>query len=94
MALFDSPPLKRSSFDAGFDADFDAPMPKQRRHHIQHHRIRWRQAVEGEAATTCQDNEAIQSLLSRSIGLALEAVGFERADPVAIESFRAAAEQC
>ena len=36
----------------------------------------------------------MQFLLTRSIALALEAVGFESADPVAVESFRAETEEC
>lgn len=41
-----------------------------------------------------QDDEAVQSMLTRSIGLALEAVGFEAAAPEAIESFRLNVEEC
>ena len=43
---------------------------------------------------TCADEIIIQSLLTRSVSLALEVVGFEFADPVAIESFRADVQEC
>lgn len=38
--------------------------------------------------------EAVQSMLTRSIGLALEAVGFEAAAPDAMEAFRVDVEEC
>ena len=79
--------LKRTATDAGHHE----PAPSKRR---VHHSIRWQQDTAGLSIATSQDDELIQSLLSRSIVLALEAVGFERADPVAIESFRAEVEEC
>ncbi len=61
---------------------------------VHHHKIKWNLDRTGPLFSPCQDEEIIQSLLTRSISLALEAVGFEAADLVAIESFRAGVEEC
>ena len=79
--------LKRSSSAAGLD------LPQSKKQ-LRHHGLRWRQELPGPLDAPFQDDEAVQALLTRSIGLALEAVGFESADPVAVESFRALAEEC
>lgn len=84
---------KRSSTDAGFDAGFDAPVATKKQHYHHQHNIRWKDKLSVPAAFN-QSDEAIQNELSRSIALVLEAVGFERADPVALESFRALVEEC
>ncbi|MCJ1250711.1 hypothetical protein MMC30_007939 [Trapelia coarctata] len=79
-------PLKRTATDAGYNE----PAPSKRR---VHHSLRWQQDTAGLSVATCQDDELTQSLLSRSIVLALEAVGFEQADPVAVDSFEAEVEE-
>lgn len=87
MSLDATHPLKRTAADAGYHE----PAPSKRRIH---HSLHWQQDTAGLSVATCQDDELIQSLLSRSIVLALKAVGFEQADPVAVESFRAEVEEC
>ncbi|MCJ1358148.1 MAG: hypothetical protein MMC33_008146 [Icmadophila ericetorum] len=78
---------KRSSTDAGFDT-FNSPKIR-----VKHHKLHWKQPEPNYELSFCQDEEAIQQALSRSIGLALEAVGFEQADPLALESFRLLTEE-
>lgn len=41
-----------------------------------------------------QDEKRVQDMLTRSITLALEAVGFDGAEPEAVESFRLEIEEC
>ena len=88
VALEPSPPKKRSYSDAGFDTFYPS---KQR---VKHHQLHWKQPDVKYEDSFCQDEETVQTVLSRSIGLALQAVGFERADPVALESFRLLTEEC
>jgi hypothetical protein len=83
--------VKRTSTEAGFDVSVPG---KQRLIHSYHHKLHWKQQVSGEAARICQHDAVIQLQLLRAISLALEAVGFEHADPVALESFRAEVEEC
>ena len=91
MAVYSSHPLKRTSSTA----DFDTPAAKKlNRGPFRHHRALWDLQREQRLNTLWQDQEAAQSMLTRSIGLALYAVGFEAADPVAIESFRCDVEEC
>ncbi|MCJ1471437.1 hypothetical protein MMC13_000076 [Lambiella insularis] len=77
-------PLKRTSTTAGFDAPIIA---------LKHHSLHWQQKDAGLRSGICQDDEVLQTLLRRSIMLALDAVGFENADPIAIESFQAEVEE-
>ena len=83
----DAPMLKRSSSTAGLDVP---PSKKQ----LHHHGLKWRQDLPDHFEPPLQDGEAVHSLLTRALGLALEAVGFEGAEPIAMESFRALAEEC
>lgn len=87
IGLHATHPLKRTASDAGYK---EQTRSKRRVHHSLH----WRQDTAGVSIAASQDDELIQSLLSRSIVLALQAVGFEQADPVAVESFRAEVEEC
>ena len=76
-------------------ADLDAPAAKKHCPGLAHrHKLKWNHERTGPLFSPCQDEEVIQSLLTRSISLALEAVGFGAADPMAIEGFRAKVEEC
>lgn len=89
--LDETHPLKRTSTIAGFDAP---AINKHGLHSLKHHSLHWHQDGADLHSGICQDDEVMQSLLARSILLALEAVGFEHADPVAVESFKAEVEEC
>ena len=90
MAVYNSHSLKRTS-----TADFDTPPAKKlNRGPIRHHKLTWETQRKQRLNSSWQDEESIQFLLTRSIGLALEAVGFEASDPDAIESFRGDVEEC
>lgn len=80
--------MKRSATEANLESGTG----KKRR--IHHRRIHHKQAISNEAALTPPNNEAIESLLARSLGLALQDAGYDAADPVAIESFRSKVETC
>lgn len=69
------------------------PDKKQNRGQIRHHQPEW-DLQRKQLKEPWQDEEAIQSMLTRSIGLALEAVGFEAAAPDALEAFRLDVEEC
>lgn len=73
-------------------ANFELPSTKKQYfRHGRHHKLTWRP---DETIRHQLPAESAQTLLTRSIALALEAVGFQGADPVAIESFRAETEEC
>ncbi|KAI9826680.1 MAG: hypothetical protein M1819_007314 [Sarea resinae] len=59
-----------------------------KRMRIHHHQMRHRSSSPRDGRSDLPDPESIQDLLTRSLVLALEAVGFDAADPVALESFR------
>ena len=90
MAVYESRPLKRTSSTA----DFETPASKKLNRGIIHHQPTWDPQRELRDDASWQDEEAIRSLLTRSIVLALEAVGFEAAAPNAIESFCLDVEEC
>ncbi len=82
--------LKRSSTDAALDLH-TIPAKKRRVHQ---HRIHHKQAIPNEAASVIHDDDTVQSLFTRSLGLVIQDAGFTGADPTAIESFRSEAEKC
>lgn len=91
MAVENGYPRKRSSTAAELNA------PTAKRPHlpqIRHHKLSLNLGDVGEQSLPSQDQDSIHSLLARSISLALETVGFQGAEPVAIEGFRAEAEEC
>lgn len=90
--MIPSPPstLKRSS-----PSDFELTPPAKRQdRRKRHHALRYSQLPHQDTASISQDESIVPTLLSRSVSLALGAVGFKGADPVAVESFRAQAEEC
>ena len=91
MALEDTHSVKRTSTEAEFDVPF---AKKQHRGGLRHHKPGWDLQRPSRLAAPGPDGERIQALLTRSLALALEVVGFEGAEPMAIESFRAAVEEC
>ncbi|KAL8707739.1 MAG: hypothetical protein Q9220_007259 [cf. Caloplaca sp. 1 TL-2023] len=73
--------------------DFDIPSAKKRKSGLaqEEHNGKHSNGVQ-PINIALEDNEAAEILLARSISLALEAVGFEASDPLALKSFRLAAE--
>ncbi|KAI9881625.1 MAG: hypothetical protein M1830_000190 [Pleopsidium flavum] len=72
----------------------ETPPPTRQRLGLRHHhQLRHTELSHKATVSISQDESLIQGFLSRSIGLALNAVGFDGADPVAAESFRAQAEE-
>ncbi|KAI4245500.1 MAG: hypothetical protein LQ352_006564 [Teloschistes flavicans] len=82
--------MKRSSSTA----NFDSPDSKKRNlAPIRRHKITWDFDGGKPSEDTFHDTSAVEALLTRSIGLALDVIGFDAAEPLALESFRLVAEQ-
>ncbi|KAJ9244561.1 transcriptional regulator family: Bromodomain transcription factor [Paecilomyces variotii] len=87
----EEPAIKRSSSSAPGDSD-QAVSKRIKRHYHHHHRLQYPVAPElPEPAIT--DEVSVDHLLNRSIGQVLREVGFDLADPVALDGFRNAAEE-
>lgn len=91
MAVHNPHPLKRTSSIAQFD---ESVAKKANRGPVRHHKPRWDLQHQQRQNAIIHNEEVVDSMLNRSIGLALEAVGFEAAAPEAFESFRGAVEEC
>lgn len=94
-------PLKRPA-EPGDDPQENRPSKRQRQRQRQQntqpshrrthkHYIHHKQSISPHSAI---GEDEVKSMLSRSVGIALQATGFDAADPVALESLRAAAEEC
>lgn len=90
MAFEDYRPTKRPSSAAGFDD----PGAKRKQGVSGHHKIS--RAINGAHSNGRVPSEhgLVESLLTRSISLALDVVGFEASEPLALESFRVGVEEC
>ena len=64
----------------------------EKRHYRHHHQLKWKQ--QSQLASIDHDVEGLHGQLARSISLILEAVGFQGADPEALESFAISVEEC
>jgi len=91
MAVYDPNPLKRKSTNPLFE---ESPAKKLNRGLVRHHKAQWNLQQEQRLNAPVQDEESVQMLLTRSIGLALEAVGFEAAAHSAMETMRVTVEEC
>lgn len=91
MALENPRPTKRLSSVAGFD---DHVISKRRQELAIHHQIT--HGIDGACTTNeaALDNNVAESLLTRSISLALDVVGFDASEPLALDSFRVGVEEC
>ena len=83
--------LKRTSSHAGFN---DSSQVKLRRTQIHHHSLRHKSKAGNGQTAALQDYAQAQELLDRSIALALQAVGFQAVEPLALQSFRGLVEEC
>ena len=91
MAIYEQQhPLKRTSSQALFDD----PVPKKIKNGLKRHKTAFDVQREHRRDAALQDEEAAEALLTRSINLALEAVGFYAAQPTALEGFRLLTEEC
>lgn len=72
-------------------AEVDYPSKKRV---LRHHKPTWNPDHSRRHDAPRQNEESVQFLLVRSISLALAAVGFEAAEPLAVESLRAEVEEC
>jgi hypothetical protein len=74
-------------------SDADGSSAKQHRTStvLHHHSVHYKQYVPSEGQI---ESEAVQTMMKRSLALALKHVGFDGADPVAMESFCAEVDEC
>ena len=87
MAFEDGSPRKRSLPAI----DLNVPVARKRsRVPLRHKKIHW----DFDNQKSFHDGTTPEDLLTRSISLALNAVGFDGAEPLALESMRKTAEQC
>lgn len=91
MAL-DAHSLKRTSSTAEFDIPASKKLNRGLRYH--HHKLTWDFGGLHQSPAPLQDANLAYSMLTRSICLALRAVGFDGAAPLALESFCAEVEEC
>jgi hypothetical protein len=94
MAPLSPNPLPSQKRSLSQDDDPDTPAPKRLRlpyHHYHTFQPYQRDILKHD---TFFERETINQLLCRSIGIVLNHDGFEAADPVALESFRAMTEEC
>lgn len=91
MALDNLRPTKRLSSVAGFE---DHIISKRRQGLPVHHQIA--HGTDGASITieAVLDDNVAESLLTRSISLALDVVGFDASEPLALDSFRVGVEEC
>ena len=83
--------LKRPSSLSEVSDERASKLPKRSYHH--HHRLLYPVApIQPEPAIT--DDSGLESLFHRTIGRSLRSAGFDLADPVAVDSFRDATEEC
>jgi hypothetical protein len=76
------------------ESAFPQDVPPLKRHRRVQHSIKYKQPYAAESVNGIQDEGAFQSQLFRAIGLALSAQGFDEAQPLALEAFRAEVEEC
>ena len=90
MVVAQSVPAKRSAPCEPFGLP---PQKKQNRRQVRHHQSNW-DLQRGQLKEPWQDEQTIEYMLTRSIGIAMKAVGFKAAAPEAIEAFRVDVEEC
>ncbi|KAL9128962.1 MAG: hypothetical protein Q9217_002478 [Psora testacea] len=84
MAVYEPHPLKRTVSAA----QFESPAPKKlQRGQVLHHKAVWDAQPNWRRYASLQGEETADTLLRRSISLALEAVGFQAVEAGALESF-------
>lgn len=70
------------------------PLKKAKRSHFRYRRSKYDLQRAYRQNASIQDENMVQDMLTRSITLALEAVGFKGAEAEAVESFRLDTEEC
>lgn len=85
IGMMESSTAKRSATAAGFGESKKLQHPQ-----LRHHSLKWKQEIpSGEGS-----EETFEIQLRRAIALALAAVGYEHATPIALDTFRVNVEAC
>lgn len=92
--LASEPAVKRSSSSQAARPSAEAPETKRLKRPYHHHHQLQNPVNPALAEPAIADHAAVDHLLNRSIGMSLREAGFELADPVALDGFRNAAEEC
>ena len=85
---------KRAADEAGLSSNRSLAAAKKRATRTVHHALHHRQIVDVDSWFTCQDHEVVRQQLDRALALALETVGFEYCEALAMTSFRSLVEEC
>lgn len=89
------PALKRSPFSSQpAESVEDAPETKRIKRPYHHHHQLQSPVVPVLTEPAIADHETVDYLVTRSIGQSLHEEGFDFADPVALDGFRNALEEC
>lgn len=87
--------LKRPLPPAQTQPSSEAPPSKRiKRDHVRFNRLKYDLQKAQRKEGLFQDEAAVQTMLERSIGQALEAVGFGAAESAAMQTFRQDVEEC
>lgn len=92
MTVITEQALKRSS--ASLSQNSEEPDTKRLRRQYHHHHRLQKPVITGLVEPAITDNVRVDQLMDRVIGRSLRDCGFDLADPVALDSFRNAAEEC
>lgn len=90
--LTSEPTLKRSS--SSLSAQQNGPEAKRLKRPYHHHHRLQNPVVPAIPEPAITDAASVDHLMNRSIGQSLLQAGFDLADPVALDGFRNAAEEC
>ena len=91
MAFDNHLPVKRSSSTTDFDAQLAIKRNKLGLDHDKiNQNVNYAQPTDGVPL----DDGVVETLLTRSIILALDVIGFKTSEPLALESFRMGVEEC
>lgn len=86
------PPVKRS-FSALSDIPNEHEVKRVKRPYHHHHRLR-EPVISSLPEPAIADDAYVDQVMGRVIGQSLQGSGFDIADPLAVEGFRDAAEEC
>lgn len=92
--MLDSQPAIKRSSSSQSERPTEGPDSKRLKRPY-HHRHQFQNPVTPALAEPAiADNAAVDHLMNRAIGVSLRESGFDLAEPVAMDGFRSAAEEC
>lgn len=92
--MVDSQPAIKRSSSSQSERPSEGPESKRLKRPYHHHHQLQRPVTPALAEPAIADNATVDHLMNRTIGQSLRENGFDLADPVALDGFRNAAEEC